>query len=71
MASLYFSAVAVNGKHLSLGPLTSRKAEAIDPPPTSVSGYWLLESDGQNHKVLARVDDDDAAMSLAKLLGLR
>jgi hypothetical protein len=67
---LYFSSIAADGKEISLGPLTSKKAAAIDPPPSCVAGYWLLETVGSDHRVLARVDSDDAAFSLARMLGL-
>ena len=70
MASLYLSATRPDGKHLSLGPMTFRKAETLDPPIDSMAGYFLVESDGGSNKVLARIDDDDAALELGRLLGL-
>lgn len=70
MASLYLSATKPDGKFLSIGPMTYRKAETLDPPLESLAGYFLVESDGVTNKVLARVDDDDAALSLGRLLGL-
>ncbi len=69
MASVYLSATK-NGKLLSLGPMTFRRAETLDPPLNSLDGYFLVESDGVNCKLLARVDDDDAALELGRLLGL-
>ncbi len=70
MASLYLSATQDNGKLLSLGPMTFSRAEMIDPPLTSIDGYFLIEVDGSDCRVLARVVDDDAALELARLLGL-
>jgi hypothetical protein len=70
MASLYLSAVRDGGKILALKPLTDRIAEALDPPVSDVHGYFLVESDGQATSVLARVDTEDAALRLARMLGL-
>lgn len=70
MASLYLSATRPDGKHLSLGPMTYRKAETLDPPLECLAGYFLVESYRGQNKILARVDDDDAALQLGSLLGL-
>jgi len=50
--------------------MTCRKAETLDPPLDCMAGYFLVESDGGSNKVLARIDDDDAALELGRLLGL-
>jgi hypothetical protein len=42
----------------------------MDPPPEDLSGYFLVEEDGAQTSVLARVDSEDAALRLARLLGL-
>lgn len=70
MASLYLSAVHAGGKTIALKPLTNRIAETLDPPPSDLKGYFLVEDDGRGASVLARVDTEDAALKLAKLLGL-
>jgi hypothetical protein len=70
VASLYLSAVGECGKTLALKPLTNRAAQFIDPPPEDMSGYFLVEEDGQQTAVLARVDTEDAALRLGRLLGL-
>lgn len=66
----FFHNSIADGRVLTLGPISNTCAETLDPPLDSVAGYFLIENDGQNNKVLARVDDDDAALALAKLLGL-
>lgn len=70
MASLYLSADRDGGKLLSLAPLTRRLAETLDPPPTDMSGYFLVENGREGASVLARVDTEDAALRLGLLLGL-
>lgn len=70
MASLYLSAMTDGGKVLSIGPMTNRRAETLDPPLESLAGYFLVECASGNSKVLARVEDDDAALKLAAMLGL-
>lgn len=70
MASLYLSAICDGGKTLALKPLTNRLAATMDPPPKDIGGYFLVEDDGRNSSVLARVDSEDAAMRLGRLLGL-
>jgi len=71
MASLYLSAVSETGKKLALKPLTNRAAQYMDPPPSELSGYFLVEGEGQQTSVLARVDNEEAALRLGALLGLR
>lgn len=71
MASLYFSTINSDGKQLSIGPMTNKRAASLDRPLRSLAGYFLVESDSSSSKVLARVDDDDAVLELARLLGLR
>lgn len=70
MASLYLSAIRDGGKTLALKPLTNRLAATMDPPPTDVDGYFLVEGDGLDAAVIARVDSEDAAIRLGRLLGL-
>ncbi|HZG08235.1 MAG TPA: hypothetical protein VEZ70_04550 [Allosphingosinicella sp.] len=70
MASLYLSAIADGGKILSIAPITNRIAAMVDPPIAALDGYFLVESDGCNSAVLARVETEDAALKLASLLGL-
>jgi hypothetical protein len=70
MASLYLSAVGNCGKTLSLKPLTNRAAQYLDPPLNDLGGYFLVEEGGGETAVLARVDGEDAALRLGKLLGL-
>lgn len=70
MASLYLSAIGEGGKTLALKPLTNRAAQFMDPPPQDLSGYFLVEEDDARTSVLARVDTEDAALRLARLLGL-
>lgn len=70
MASIYLSTVDDFGKKLALKPLTNRAAQSIDPPPSDISGYFLVEEGGGETAVLARVDGEDAALRLGKLLGL-
>jgi hypothetical protein len=70
VASLYLSAVGESGKTLALKPLTNRAAQYMDPPPDDLSGYFLVEEDGFRTSVLARVDSEDAALRLGRLLGL-
>jgi hypothetical protein len=55
---------------LALKPLTNRTAQHMDPPPQDLSGYFLVEQDGLQTSVLARIDSEDAALRLGKLLGL-
>lgn len=71
MASLYLSAVSETGKTIALKPLTNSAAQYIDPPVSEVSGYFLVEGEGRNTSVLARVDNEEAALRLGVLLGLR
>lgn len=70
MASLYLSADRGGGKLLSLAPLTRRLAETLDPPPPDLGGYFLVENGSDGASVLARVDTEDAALKLGRLLGL-
>jgi hypothetical protein len=70
VASLYLTAIGESGKTLALKPLTNRAAQYMDPPPEDLSGYFLVEEDGAQTSVLARVDSEDAALRLARLLGL-
>jgi hypothetical protein len=70
MASLYLSAMSETGKKLALTPLTNRAAQYVDPPIADLSGYFLVEGDGQKTSVLARVENEEAALRLGALLGL-
>ena len=70
MASLYLSAIREGGKTLALKPLTDRLAASMDPPPADLRGYFLVEDDGRDASVLARVESEDAALRLGRLLGL-
>ncbi len=70
VASLYLSAIGECGKTLSLKPLTNRAVQFIDPPPSDVGGYFLVEEGGGETAVLARIDGEDAALRLGRLLGL-
>ncbi|HEU0098080.1 MAG TPA: hypothetical protein VFQ67_04820 [Allosphingosinicella sp.] len=70
MASLYLSANREGGKTLSIAPITNRIAAMMDPPVAALDGYFLVESDGRDSAVLARVETEDAALKLARLLGL-
>jgi len=70
VASLYLSAVGDCGKTLALKPLTNRAAQFMDPPPTDMSGYFLVEDKDGKTVVLARVETEDAALHLGRLLGL-
>ena len=70
MASLYLSAVRECGKTLALKPITNKMAQFIDPPPVDTSGYFLIEDDGRMPSVLARVESEEAALRLGRLLGL-
>ena len=70
MASIYLSSIRDCGKTLTLKPLTNRTAQYMDPPPIDMSGYFLVEESGGETAVLARVDSDDAALKLGRLLGL-
>lgn len=70
MASLYLSAESDGGKRLALKPLTRRAAEAMDPPLTDIAGYFLVESDDNGASVLARIETEDAAIKLGRMLGL-
>lgn len=70
MASLYLSTVEECGKILTLKPLTNRMIQYIDPPLADTSGYFLVEESGGEASILARVDNEDAALKLGRLLGL-
>lgn len=70
MGSLYLSATSDCGKTLALKPITNRIAQFMDPPPDDMSGYFLIEDDGAGPSVLARVENEDAALRLGRLLGL-
>jgi len=70
VSSLYLSAVGQCGKMLALKPLTNRAAQYMDPPPVDLSGYFLVEEEDGQTSVLARVDSEDAALRLGRLLGL-
>ena len=70
VANLYLSATRECGKTLALKPITNRLAQYMDPPPTDLSGYFLIEDDGHSPAVLARVETEDAALRLGRLLGL-
>lgn len=70
MASLYLSAMGDCGKILALKPLTNRAAQYMDPPLSDIGGYFLVEESGGETAVLARVDSEDAALRLGRLLGL-
>jgi hypothetical protein len=71
MASLYLSATQQDGRTLSLKPLTNRAAEALNIPLRDLEGYFLVEGEDIDASVIARVETEDAAMKLARLLGLR
>lgn len=70
MATLYFNGLTATGKSLTLAPMTSRRAAGLDPQPRDWAGYFLFEAFGGAERVIARVDDDEAALSLAGLLGI-
>lgn len=70
MAALYFTGTSPTGKSLTLAPMTARRAAALDPPPSDWAGYFLFEVYSGVERVIARVDDDEAAFSLAGLLGI-
>lgn len=70
MATLYLSAVSESGNKLSLKPVTNKLAAAMDPPLHDLNGYFLVEGEGSDASVLARVETEDAALKLARLLGL-
>lgn len=70
MASLYLSSIDDCGKTLALKPITNKAAQCMDPPPSDLSGYFLIEDDGRNSAVLARVETEEAALRLGRLLGL-
>ncbi len=70
MASLYLSSVCAGGKTIALKPITNRIAAAFDPPILDTQGYFLVEDDGRDTAILARIETDDAALKLARLLGL-
>ena len=70
MAALYFTGTSPTGKSLTLAPMTSRRAAALDPQPIDWAGYFLFEACNGGERVIARVDDDEAAFSLAGLLGI-
>jgi len=70
VARLYLSSIRDCGKTLTLKPITNRMAQFIDPPPSDTSGYFLIEDDGHQPAILARVETEDAALRLGRLLGL-
>ncbi len=67
---MYLSRLSETGKKLALTPLTNRAAQYIDPPIADLSGYFLVEGEGQRTSVLARVESEEAALRLGALLGL-
>lgn len=71
MASLYFNGTSPTGKSLVIAPMTSRRAAGLDPQPLDWAGYFLFETLCDGARVIARVDDDEAALSLAGMLGIR
>ena len=50
--------------------MTSRRAAGLDPQPMDWAGYFLFEASNNGERVIARVDDDEAALCLAGLLGI-
>ena len=70
MASVYLSAIRDGGKTLAVKSLTNSAAAAVDPPITELDGYFLVEEDGPNLAILARIGSEDAALRVGRLLGL-
>lgn len=70
MAALYFTGTSPTGKSLTLAPMTSRRAAGLNMQPHDWAGYFLFEASTDGDRVIARVDDDEAAFHLAVLLGI-
>lgn len=69
----YYSGKIGNDATLRLSPLSNAQAQAFAPEYEGSPGYFLYriyESDPHAVEILARVDTDDAAFQLSRLLGL-
>ena len=71
MLNLYFSSKRDDGTRLYLAPLSSRRQAACVEKVEDPSGYFLFEERGSGAlpeiEILARVDNDDAALRLSRL----
>jgi hypothetical protein len=75
MADLYLSAESEDGRRLTIAPMSSAKRERCADPLSDWSGYFLTEeacSGGPfgEVRVLARIEDDDAALRIARLFNM-
>lgn len=70
MAELYFSTNVGNDVQLCLSPLTDSRAASVGLE--GASGYFLYEksSSDSSVEIIARVDSEDAAFKLSRMLGM-
>ncbi len=74
MSEIYMSAETADGKRLSIAPITSTKLERCEEAPSDTSGYFLTEerlSDPLGMiRILARIEDTDAAYDLGRMFSM-
>ena len=66
--SYYFSTNLDNDTELLLAPLTDDTAIAAGLDPDQSGGYYLYEQCSTNITIIARVDTDEAAFVLGRML---
>lgn len=75
MADLYLSAERQDGTKLVLSPLSTVTANRSETQPCDLSGYFLYETQCNSPHaeicILARIEDDEAALRVGDIFGLR
>lgn len=63
-----------DGKRLSIAPITSTKLARCEELPSDDSGYFLTEENPKDPlgmiKILARIEDSDAAFKLGRMFSM-
>lgn len=74
MGLFFFSAKIDEERTLFLAPLTERRKQHAGQRLDETSGYFLYEMHGQGDEaeieIIARIDDDEAALRLKEILKL-
>lgn len=71
MSELYLTANTVDGKRLSIAPMTSTKLARCPEPPADTGGYFLTEESQSEPNglvtILAHIADAEAAFRLGRM----
>jgi len=74
MDAIYLSGSLDEKASLCIAPLTKRRIQASGTNPNDASGYYLFEcnhGDPDSIEILAKLESEDAALRLGRLLNLR